>query len=168
MLVEELAGILRFFVIRQCVIKRHEQTEAGRVNVLAGDDLLFHKSLFPDIFIGTIRYDTYSQFHFLTFHGLGAFDGLFPDSTEGGREIAFRRNTAEAFSPVAGQSDICLTIRHHFGSEKLAGLLRLGRAETPLVAAGSNTRQCGTSFRRWVAGVPVQAWSYKTARRRPA
>ncbi|MGD0085909.1 MAG: hypothetical protein ABSC24_02150 [Verrucomicrobiota bacterium] len=45
-LVEELAGGFGFFVIRQGVVKRHEQTEAGRVNVPAGDDLLFYKSLY--------------------------------------------------------------------------------------------------------------------------
>ena len=110
-LVEELAGIFRFFVIVQGVIKGHEQTEAGRVNVLAGDHLLFHKSLFPDVFIGTIRYDIYYQFHCLTFHGLGSIDGLFPDAAEGGRKLLLGMGLpTKALIPVAGKADCLLVL----------------------------------------------------------
>ena len=50
----ELAGILRFLVFAQGVIKRHEQAVAGRVNVLAGDNLVFDQTLFPDVLVRPI------------------------------------------------------------------------------------------------------------------
>jgi hypothetical protein len=53
----ELPGELAFLVFAQRVIKRHEQAKAGRVNVLAGDDLVFDQTLLPDVFIGPITGD---------------------------------------------------------------------------------------------------------------
>jgi hypothetical protein len=53
----EFAGELWLFILAQGLIKRHEQTEAGRVNVLAGDDLVFDQTFFPDVFIRPITCD---------------------------------------------------------------------------------------------------------------
>lgn len=54
LLVHQFAGELGLLVFAQRVIKRHEQAIAGRVNVLAGDDLVFDQTFFPDVFIGPI------------------------------------------------------------------------------------------------------------------
>lgn len=56
-LVLEFPGELAFLVFAQRVIKRHEQAKAGRVNVLAGDDLVFDQTFLPDVFIGPITGD---------------------------------------------------------------------------------------------------------------
>lgn len=53
----ELAGPLGFFVLVERVVERHQQAEARRVNVLAGDDLAFDQAFFPDVFVGPIRYN---------------------------------------------------------------------------------------------------------------
>jgi hypothetical protein len=57
LLVLEFASPFGFLVFAQCVIKRHEQAEAGRVNVLARYHLVFDQTFFPDVFIGPIRGD---------------------------------------------------------------------------------------------------------------
>ena len=50
----ELAGPFGFLLLVERVIKRHQQTEARRVNVLARYDLAFDQAFFPDVFVGAV------------------------------------------------------------------------------------------------------------------
>lgn len=53
----EFPGELGLFVVVHGVIEGHEQAIAGRVNVLAGDDLAFDQAFLPDVFIRPITGD---------------------------------------------------------------------------------------------------------------